>query len=133
MARIEWRPEFATGVPDVDFEHQELIAWINRAIALARESGEPRPAVTAALGEIYAKIAAHFALEERVMAARRYDQVAPHKRDHETLLDDIRDIMDDCEAGEGAIEERFAGRLSDWFGVHFRTHDARFHHALPDA
>ena len=29
MALIEWREEFCTGIPGVDFEHEELIKQIN--------------------------------------------------------------------------------------------------------
>ncbi len=131
MTSIEWRPEFATGVPDVDHEHRELINWINRTLAAGHESPADKSAVTNLLGEIFAKISAHFALEERVMKSRNYDQFSEHKRDHEQLLDDIREIMDDYEAGTGTSEERFSARLSHWFGEHFRTQDARFHRRMP--
>jgi len=133
MTRVEWRAEFATGIADVDHEHQELIGWINQALAASAQSGAAQSTVADLLGEIFAKISAHFALEERVMKNRHYDQFAEHKRDHEQLLDDIREIMDDYEAGTGMVEDRFANRLSEWFGVHFRTHDARFHHHLPSS
>jgi hemerythrin-like metal-binding protein len=130
MASIEWRPEFSTGVPEVDHEHRELIGWINRALVAAAPAASPRAVAVELLGEIYAKISAHFALEERVMRELGYVHLAEHKQDHERLLDDILDIMDDYEAGDAG---RFASRLSDWFGGHFRTHDARFHLGAPAA
>ncbi len=130
MASIEWRPEFATGIQDVDHEHRELIGWINQTLAASSQPATPPGQIGDLLGEIFARISAHFALEEHVMSSRRYDQYAEHKRDHEGLLDDIRDIMDDLEAA-GRVEERFSTRLTEWFGVHFRTHDARFHHQMP--
>ena len=34
------------------------------------------------------------------MRERRYDQLIQHKADHERLLDEIRDIMDDFEEHE---------------------------------
>jgi hemerythrin len=130
MANIEWRPEFSTGVPEVDHEHRELIGWINRVLVAAAQADSPRAAAVELLGEIFAKISAHFALEERVMRELGYVHLGEHKDDHERLLDDILDIMDEYEAGDAA---RFASRLSDWFGVHFRTHDARFHRDAPAA
>lgn len=129
MTYIEWRPEFATGIPDVDHEHREMIEWINRTLAACGQAGDAKAAVADLLGEIHARISAHFALEERVMTSRGYDQFAEHKRDHERLLDEIRDIMDDHEAGSEVIEHRLAERLTPWFGEHFRTQDARFHRA----
>lgn len=127
MTYIEWRPSFATGIPDVDHEHQEMIEWINRTLAACGQAGGARDAVTDLLGEIYARISAHFALEEQVMKSRHYDQFAEHKRDHERLLDEIRDMMDEHEAGSHVIEERLASSLAPWFSEHFRLQDARFH------
>ncbi len=129
MTHIEWRADFATGIPDVDHEHRELIEWINRTLAACGQSGDTKAAVTDLLGEIFARISAHFALEEHVMKSRGYDQFTDHKRDHERLLDEIRDIMDEHEAGSQVIEERLAARLTPWFSDHFRIQDARFHRA----
>jgi hemerythrin-like metal-binding protein len=130
MVLIEWKQEFAVGVPEVDYEHRELIALINELAATLEHQGS-EPGVEEFLGEIFAKISAHFALEEKIMRERRYDQYEDHKADHERLLDDIRDIMDDYEDEQRFDREMLAGRLSAWFGVHFRTKDARLHRHLP--
>jgi hemerythrin-like metal-binding protein len=130
MTLIDWREEFQVGVASVDHEHRELIGLINRLHddLLARDSDVT---VSEYLGEIYARISAHFALEERLMREARYDQYPEHKADHEKLLDDIRDIMDDYEDHHHYDDDILAQRLRDWFGTHFKTHDARLHHRLP--
>ena len=90
--------------------------------------------MAAFLGEVYARISAHFALEERVMLDRGYDQYTEHKAEHEALLDEIREIMDDHDAGlYDSAFETLAEKLQAWFTEHFRTHDARLHGRLgPD-
>ena len=123
MALIEWRDSFSVGVVEVDHEHRELIDLINDAHAQLRAGGSAE-AVVETLGEIHARIAAHFALEEKVMRQAGYDRLGPHKEAHEALLDEIRDIMDACEAGQAFDEATFGARLADWFGEHFRTEDA---------
>jgi len=131
MALIEWREEFSVGVPAVDHEHRELIGLINDTYrALVDQGPETEEAVEDFLGEIYARIAAHFALEERLMREQRYDRYAEHKADHERLLDDIRDIMDEYAEGGEFDRDAFARRLGEWFTVHFRTQDARLHRRL---
>jgi hemerythrin-like metal-binding protein len=127
MNRIEWRPEFSTGLAEVDHEHRGLIALINEALDRCADAPADRGAIQRSLGEIYARTTAHFALEERLMERLEYDQRREHKGDHERLLDDIRDIMDGVGQDAGFDAERFAARLSSWFSEHFRTHDARFH------
>ena len=129
MALIEWRDEFSVGVPDVDLEHRQLIGLINRLhAALAKENAQV--SVLDFLAEINAHIAAHFALEEKIMREHGYDQYAEHKQDHEHLLDEIRDIMDDYEEGALFSDAELSDRLERWFSEHFRTRDARLHKHL---
>jgi hemerythrin-like metal-binding protein len=129
MTLLEWRDDFRIGIEEVDHEHRALIELIN---ALHGALGDDRTgeSVEAFLGEIYASISSHFALEEKVMRSRGYDQLAGHKADHERLLDDLRDLMDEQVGGAILDEERFAQRLARWFAGHFQTHDARLHRFL---
>ncbi len=130
MTLIEWRDEFNTGVAEVDHEHRELIDLINE---LHEQIGAdaPRDTVSDFLGEVFAKISAHFALEETVMRKYDYDEYADHKADHEKLLDDLRDIMDDFEAGTGTdYRQALGAAVRDWFVNHFKTKDARLHKKL---
>lgn len=132
MALIEWRDEYAIGIPSVDYEHKGMIRMINQL----HEEMSARPSretVRDFLGEIHALIAAHFALEEKEMRAMGYDGFDDHKGEHERLLDEIRDIMDDFEAEESEdFAEDLSRRLDIWFTEHFRTQDARLHRFLRD-
>ena len=130
---IPWRPEFATGNASIDYEHLEMIGFINQAL-VALESDRPAADVDAFLGEVYARMAAHFALEEQIMRETGYDALDEHKEDHERLLDDLRDLMEAYEAGTyHADRDRFADRLESWFVNHFKTMDARLHALVPAA
>lgn len=129
MSLIEWKPEFSVGNAEVDHEHRELIDLINRVHAGIRD-GADRDRLTAGLGEIYAQIAAHFALEEKIMRAAGYADFRTHKKDHESLLDQIADIIDSVEIGNALDEQALSSRLNRWFTEHFRTHDAKLHRQL---
>lgn len=131
MTLIEWRKDFSTGIPALDHEHQEMIELLNRLYVDLAGDGS-RENIVAFLGEVYARIAAHFALEESVMRERRYDGYAAHKFDHERLLDEIRDLMDSYEGSEDdeTFRADFGDRLKAWFVDHFREQDARLHRVL---
>jgi len=130
MTLIEWRTEFETGVADVDHEHRELVELINELHEQLGSNAETAK-VGAFLGEVFARISAHFALEESIMRKHKYDQYLEHKTDHEKLLDDIRDIMDDFEAGKyTAYDQALTTAVRDWFVDHFKTKDARLHRLL---
>jgi hemerythrin len=126
MSLIIWKEEFSVGVAEVDFEHRELIELINGLHDSARP-GTGRDAVIEALGEIFAQIASHFALEEKMMRASLYPGFLEHKQDHETLLDELRDIMDEVEYDGEYDEAQLSTDLQRWFSDHFRTHDAKLH------
>jgi hemerythrin len=128
MALLQWKDRYSVGIAAVDYEHKELIDLINRLYDEWVQGGSGG-SVEGFFGDLYRGISAHFALEERFMRERQYDQLAAHKRDHERLLDEIRDIMDDF-VDEKQTTSSLAGRLEAWFSRHFETHDARLHKAL---
>ena len=130
MSLIEWKPEYSVGNTAVDHEHSELIALINDLHAMLAR-GATQDQVVETLGEIYAQIAAHFALEEKIMRERGYDQYREHKEDHERLLDEICDIMDRYEdEADPNYDAVLSERLREWFTAHFKTKDARLHRML---
>jgi hemerythrin len=131
MSLLEWRDAYRIGIAEVDYEHRELIAQINTLLELSRGGG--KVAVMDALGELHAAIAAHFALEEKLMRSQRYSGYAEHKQDHEQLLDELRDIMDAQERADSYDAAGLAEALGSWFMQHFGTHDARWHKSRQQA
>ena len=129
MVLIEWKDEFCVGISDVDHEHQEIINLINN-LHDAMSGENATISVMDFLGEIYSHVSAHFALEEKIMRTHKYDQYADHKADHERLLDELRDIMDDYEENAYFSDAEFAGQVERWFTEHFKTKDARLHKHL---
>ena len=129
MSLIEWREEFCTGIDPVDYEHWELVDLINRLYASVGTTGQDA-AVSGFLGDLHDAIAAHFALEEKLMVDRHYRGYAEHKADHERLLDELRDIMEAHDSGGFAdCGGYLADRLEVWFMRHFHTLDMKFHRA----
>ena len=127
---IQWKDLYRTGVDEVDYEHQELIALINQLHSRLSDADAPLT-VPAFFGDLNQAITAHFALEERHMRDAGYDQLTEHKNEHERLLDEIRNIMEAYETMPRAEREASLGKtLDDWFMLHSRTHDSRLHKAI---
>jgi len=129
MAPLEWKDAYSVGVPAVDHEHRELIDLVNKLDA-ALASDLPKDEVSAIFGDLFRAISSHFALEEKFMREHGYDQAREHKTDHERLLDDLRDIMDDHREDEASSASQLLTRVDEWFVNHFKTHDARLHSRL---
>ena len=128
MSLLKWRDAYRIGIVEVDHEHQQLIAQINALLETSRDGSAT--AVANALGELHAQIAAHFALEEKLMRSQQYSGYAAHREDHEQLLDELRDVMDRHELIGRYRAAALAERLVPWFTKHFSTHDARWHASL---
>lgn len=110
---------------------------INEALTLLQEAARSEPFQSAPaldqLGEILSKTSAHFALEEREMQQADYPDRASHKADHEKLLDELLDFIDDVEQNRdpsrlGDLEPR----LEAWFTNHFGSFDVAFHRFVVD-
>lgn len=129
MTLLQWKKEYSVGSPSVDHEHRELIEQINLWHENLKKDIE-KDTRLAFLGEIFARISAHFALEEKLMRDSGYDEYDAHKADHELLLDQLRDIMDAEDRGENYDDIALGSRLEKWFSEHFRTKDARLHGRL---
>ncbi len=127
MSLIEWNSEFNLGIEEIDSEHRALVALIN-ALHEAMSAGAGRADIIEGISEIYTLVAAHFTREEAFMREIRYMAYAEHKEDHEVLLDDLREILNDVRSGGEYAEDRLSADLQYWFSEHFRTHDARLHH-----
>ena len=126
MSLIEWNDAFNLGIEAVDSEHRALVALIN-ALHDSMAAGAGRAHIVDGLAEIYELVAEHFAREEAYMRETRYMAYAEHKEDHEVLLDDLREIMEQVSSDGQYQEARLSDDLQYWFSEHFRTHDARLH------
>lgn len=129
MTLLAWKPEYSVGIEAVDFEHREMIEMINKLYE-EMSGRKDVDSIEQFLGDIHATIAAHFALEERIMQRSAYAEYDAHKDDHEELLDQIRDLMDTFASDPDTGCKRLQERLSGWFGAHFSTFDARLHGEL---
>ena len=126
MQLIKWSDKFATGIPGIDSEHEELINSIN-SFYIKQSQDSDKYELGNILNNIYGSIHAHFMLEERLMQKHGYDEYEEHKNDHAHLLDDIRDITMDLEQTSELDEQKLKIKLNDWFMNHFKTYDSRLH------
>ena len=129
MSLLQWKPEYSVGIESMDDEHRDMIDLINTTYEKLEKNSDTQQ-IENCLGEILSTISAHFALEERMMRRSRYGEYQAHKHDHETLLDQIRDLMHVFFYDPGRGGKRLEERLSSWFAAHFSSFDARLHGQL---
>ena len=89
---FEWDDSFLIGIEELDHEHKVLIDDINRLHDELGRQGD-KAGIEQCLGDIYARMQAHFALEEHVMKEHKYKIYDEHKREHNKLLDSYTEFM----------------------------------------
>jgi len=122
---FNWDDSFLIGIEELDHEHKVLIDDINRLHwELSRH--ERKSEIAKCLGEIFARMQAHFALEERVMKDNGYKFFDEHKREHDELLDtyteDMVQFLNDPGFSSGKSIEN---SLERWVIHHIVTSDKR--------
>lgn len=123
--RLQWDDSFLIGIDELDFEHKRLIEDINHLheeLSGQDEKGD----IEACLGEILARMQAHFALEERVMRKNKYPGLDEHKREHEDLLDSYTTSMLDFINSPGSDRGRpIEDALERWIVEHILVSDRK--------
>ena len=113
MSLIAWKDEFSVGVDAVDLEHREMIELI-ADLDNAMQKDASHVSVVQGLGEIYARISAHFALYEKIMRDSRYTDLIDNKQDHERLLDILLDVIEDVDDAGTYDRSSLSRSLDDW-------------------
>lgn len=92
MADFQWDCPAPVGVARLDAEHRQLHHLIMSLIRrLERHPGAA--GAEARFIEIFERMVEHFKTEEDYLEARGYPDLAPHRFEHELLLDWFRDQL----------------------------------------
>ena len=82
MTLVAWQAEFETGISSVDIEHKEMVELLNQLYTELYHDPDD-DAIGDFLGEVFANILAHFALEEKIMR-ERHTHTHTHLHEKET-------------------------------------------------
>ncbi len=107
----------AVGWPEIDALHVEFEQCVD----------ELRAASDALLGEamdaLEAHLQRHFDAEERLMQQCSFPVLGCHKREHDMVVDVLRQVRQRHAQGDVAVVRRLIDELPQWFEVHAGTHD----------
>lgn len=89
MPAIDWDDRLVTGIKDIDEQHKQLIAIVNRLHASYSTKAGPL-VVPNIIGELrdYAKF--HFAKEEEFMNRHGFPALASHRNEHLNLTNQVK-------------------------------------------
>ena len=104
MALVEWNQALTVGIPEIDYQHRNLVSMLN-ALHAAIEAGDPQEHLGEILEELDLYVINHFATEERLMARIKYEFIVQHKAEHQRLAETVQDQRAAFMRGEASAED----------------------------
>lgn len=112
--RLVWQEAYECGEPRIDREHERLFELANALLDVSFSADSSSQAFDAALEELMASIAQHFADEESLLAERGYHDLELHRRLHARLLSRVEELKVSIAVGKsrlGTLVEFLANTL----------------------
>lgn len=124
MNFIQWDVNFFTGLPEVDQQHNRLIALTNRLSEMPADAPEN---LEQAFAELRDYIAEHFSLEERLMeeAGIDADHFQYHKKAHSLFVARVAELWDSRNRGTEENLQEMLDFLKTWILQHILQTDRK--------
>jgi len=120
---VLWLPEFATGHPVIDAQHQDLVKGFNRLVATTQDPEAEKGAPEAAFYSLIGATIAHFGVEENLMAGAAYPEAPSHKDVHTHLTSQIQSLAAEFQRGLVDFSPPNLNFLEGWLLCHIQYED----------
>jgi len=129
MRKLQWSISHAVFVPEVDDEHKEIFEVVAELQGLLDSGGE-KTGIERATGRLASRMAEHFAHEERLMRAARYESLPWHKHRHDAALQQAAAFIGRMERGDPQAGRELIEYVTEWLHDHTRVADRMMGAAL---
>lgn len=122
MGRIQWGVNFYTGLPEVDRQHNKLVALANH---LCETSSDNPDVLSQAFQELKDYVVEHFSLEERLMddAGINSEHMKYHKNAHAIFVAKVTELWAKRNDDEGHTLDEMLTFLQTWILQHILQTD----------
>lgn len=120
-----WSDSYNVGVEEIDSQHKELVRLLNSLHVSIREhhgSATSREI----LNQLVDYTRTHFMVEESLMRVACYPEFNAHHKQHETLIQQIRELQDKLDSGIASISFELLHFLKRWLMQHINGDDKQF-------
>lgn len=124
MTKIEWKPDYDTGIDRIDFQHQNLLGMLNAAIVASESDPSFRAeAVRLCLDQVVSYTGYHFETEEELMKKAEYPDFEIHKKEHIALKNRVEKYVALVEKGDISQIQEILEFLQTWLIQHIGKSD----------
>lgn len=121
-----WTKDLETGNAQIDAEHQQLIAALNKLLS-ACSSGKGRDEIGNTMDFLSQYTKTHFAHEELLQIQSKYPDYANHKQYHEGFIQVVSDLSARLKKDGPSIQlvGEINQKLGDWLVNHIKREDRK--------
>lgn len=125
MPLIQWTQQLSVSVEEIDKQHKRLVNLINMLHDSMR-MGKGKEVLGKVLEELTDYTVYHFESEEKLLMQNDYPSYAMHKKEHENLTKQVKEIKEKFDRGDTVITVEFMGFLRDWLNNHILQVDKKY-------
>jgi hemerythrin-like metal-binding protein len=122
MRSIKWSTSETVWIEEIDDQHKEIFARVDRLQRVLSNSG-PVADIRKSLERLATAITGHFAHEERLMRASRYGSLRWHKGLHEAAGRNVQRYTRAIDRGDREAGRALVEYLTEWLRDHTRVAD----------
>lgn len=127
VLHLVWQEAYDCGNATLDAQHRELFDLANVLIDASFEQRNTPEVLSAALDDLLAHVACHFAAEEALLEQHQYARLAPHKAAHARLLKKASTLKQAAAAGTVSLGDLVNFIVADVVAHHLFTMDRDFY------
>jgi hemerythrin-like metal-binding protein len=124
MKELEWKDEYALGIPAIDLQHKRIFDCI--ISILAGPSADDRLRAEAEILKLLGLLQEHFTLEESMMRTLNYAELEPHIEEHRRFHADVHHLAERFLRHKTGVSGEAIKTVQKWLREHIMTSDKRY-------
>ena len=122
MELIQLEDHLRLNIPEIDEQHEQLIALVNR-LHEALVGGGDKEVRDSLLSQLLDGARKHCAYEEELMLRYGYSDYQAHKSEHDRLVRNLADLIERYQNGELVLSIAVVMELKCWATIHIEKSD----------
>jgi hemerythrin-like metal-binding domain len=125
MSLIIWIDAYSTGIAEVDGQHKKLVELINTLFDSITVK-DRTTVLNQAFEELVNYTVFHFGKEEELMTRCAYPDIANHKAEHRSFINEINKFKQEFASGDNKVMLKVINFLKDWLLNHIKGTDKKY-------
>jgi hemerythrin len=122
MARLEWTNSHSVFLPNIDDDHDEILAALAGLRGMLTEPGSGVDWKKSA-EQLVRRFCDHFQSEERLMRAARYSSLGWHKSQHDHARNRLKQLLASVRSRDVETTTAMIAYLTSWLQNHMQVAD----------